>query len=107
MLVDQDRERFGLTGLGMAWKHKTMDSAMASQLMVEMVRRVEHGFHEPQVSVWETFRLLRGEGYTPEEIYDLLRLKQALSLALEASSPGRGFSPRVEEILEELRGIVR
>jgi len=106
MLVNQDRERFGLTGLGMAWKHNTMDAAMASQLMVEMVRRVEHGFHEPQVSVWETFRLLRGEGYTPEEIYELLRLKRALSLALEASSPGHGFPPKVEEILQGFEAIL-
>jgi len=107
MLVNQDRERFGLTGLGMAWKHNTMDAAMASQLMVEMVRSVEHGFHEPQVSAWETFRLLRGEGYTPEEIYDLLRLKRALSLALEASSPGHGFPPKVEEILGKFEAVLK
>ena len=107
MLVNQDREKFGLTGLGMAWKHNTMDAAMASQLMVEMVRSVEHGFHEPQVSAWETFRLLRGEGYTPEEIYDLLRLKRALSLALEASSPDHGFPPKVEEILGKFEAVLK
>ena len=106
MLVHQDRERFGLTGLGMAWKHNTMDATMASQLMVEMVRRVDHGFHEPQVSAWETFRLLRGEGYTPEEILDLFRLKRALSTDLEPSNPGHGFSPVVAETLQKLEAIV-
>jgi anaerobic magnesium-protoporphyrin IX monomethyl ester cyclase len=107
MLVDDDKVKFGLTGLGMAWKHNTMDSAEASELMVEMVRRIEHGFHEPQVSVWETFRLLRGEGYPPEDIYRLLKLKRALALALEESPFDDKVSLKVEVILRKLKAIVK
>jgi MoaA/NifB/PqqE/SkfB family radical SAM enzyme len=107
MLVHEDRETFGLSGLGLSWRHHTMDSAEASQLMVDMIHTIEHGFNEPQVSVWETFRLLRGEGYRPEEIYTLLKLKRSLKLTLEAASPHQGVSPQAEEILKRIGAIVK
>jgi len=107
MLVNEDKDKFGLFGLGLAWRHNTMDSAEASQLMVDMIQIIEHGFNEPQVSVWETFRLLRGEGYRPEEIYELLKLKRSLKLTLEASSPRQGFSAQANEILKRIEAIVK
>jgi len=107
MLVNEDRETFGLTGLGLSWRHHTMDSAEASQLMVDMVDIIEHGFNEPQVSVWETFRLLRGEGYSPEEIYALLKLKRSLKLTVESALPRQGVSPQAEEILKRIEAIVK
>ena len=107
MLVNEDKDKFGLSGLGLAWRHHTMDSAEASRLMVDMIQTIEHGFNEPQVSVWETFRLLRGEGYRPEEIYELLKLKRSLKLTLEASSPRQGFSAQVDEILKRIEAIVK
>jgi len=107
MLVNEDKDKFGLSGLGLAWRHNTMDSAEASRLMVDMIQTIEHGFNEPQVSVWETFRLLRGEGYRPEEIYELLKLKRSLKLTLEASSPRQGFSAQVDEILKRIEAIVK
>jgi len=107
MLVHEDRKTFGLSGLGLSWRHHTMDSAEASQLMVDMVHIIEHGFNEPQVSVWETFRLLRGEGYRPEEIYTLLKLKRSLKLTVEAASPNQGVSPQAEEILKRIEAIVK
>jgi anaerobic magnesium-protoporphyrin IX monomethyl ester cyclase len=85
MGVAADQEKYGLTGLALTWKHDTMDSAQASDLMVELVEKVKHGYNEPQVSVWETFRLLRGEGYTPASIYRLLGLKRDLRVALKNS----------------------
>ena len=106
MGVAAEQERFGLTGLALTWKHNTMDSARASELMVEMVNRVTHGFHEPQVSVWETFRLLRGEGYSPESIYTLLGLKHRLTLALEQDGSSEPFSPRVEGLLDSIKAEV-
>jgi hypothetical protein len=72
-----------------------------------MIQIIEHGFNEPQVSVWETFRLLRGEGYSPEEIYELLKLKRSLKLTLEASSPRQGFSAQADEILKHIEAIVK
>ncbi|MCG2776698.1 MAG: B12-binding domain-containing radical SAM protein [Desulfobacterales bacterium] len=107
MLVNEDKDKFGLSGLGLSWRHNTMDSAEASRLMVDMIQIIEHGFNEPQVSVWETFRLLRGEGYRPEEIYELLKLKRSLKLTLEASSPRQGFSAQVDEILKRIEAIVK
>jgi anaerobic magnesium-protoporphyrin IX monomethyl ester cyclase len=107
MLVNEDKDKFGLSGLGLAWRHNTMDSAEASRLMVDMIQTIEHGFNEPQVSVWETFRLLRGEGYRPEEIYELLKLKRSLKLTLEASSPRQGFSAQGDEILKRIEAIVK
>ena len=107
MLIHEDRETFGLSGLGLSWRHHTMNSAEASQLMVDMIHIIEHGFNEPQVSVWETFRLLRGEGYRPDEIYTLLKLKRSLKLTLEGSSPHQGVSPQAEEILKRIEAIVK
>ena len=107
MLVNEDKDKFGLSGLGLAWRHNTMDSAEASRLRVDMIQIIEHGFNEPQVSVWETFRLLRGEGYRPEEIYELLKLKRSLKLTLEASSPRQGFSAQANEILKRIEAIVK
>ena len=107
MLVNEDKDKFGLSGLGLSWRHNTMDSAEASRLMVDMIQIIEHGFNEPQVSVWETFRLLRGEGYRAEEIYELLKLKRSLKLTLEASSPRQGFSAQVNEILKRIEAIVK
>jgi anaerobic magnesium-protoporphyrin IX monomethyl ester cyclase len=106
MGVADDSERFGLTGLALTWRHHTMDSATASGLMVEMVERAAHGYHEPQVSVWETFRLLRGEGYSPEAIYRLLGLKGDLRKLLADSHGHPPFSPEVTSVLARLEALV-
>jgi anaerobic magnesium-protoporphyrin IX monomethyl ester cyclase len=106
MGIADDQEKFGLTGLALTWKHDTMDSAQASSLMVEMVDKVEQGYHEPQVSVWETFRLLRGEGYDPESIYKLLGLKRDLRTALKNDNGKPHFSDTVERILDTFNALV-
>jgi radical SAM superfamily enzyme YgiQ (UPF0313 family) len=106
MGIAEDQEKFDLTGLALTWKHNTMDSAQASGLLVEMIELVEHGFHEPQVSVWETFRLLRGEGYSPESIYKLLGFKRDLKMALKNSEGHPPFSDSVETILEKFKALV-
>jgi anaerobic magnesium-protoporphyrin IX monomethyl ester cyclase len=106
MGIAADQEKFGLTGLALTWKHDTMDSAQASSLMVEMAEKVEHGYHEPQVSVWETFRLLRGQGYTPKSIYKLLGLKRDLRASLKNGDGQPPFSDTVEQILDKLKTLV-
>ena len=107
MLVDKEKEKYGLKGLGLAWKHDTMDSAEASHLMVEMVKQIEHGFHEPQVSICETFRLLRGQGYSPEDIYRLLKLKRALKMALEKCPAADKLPLQVESVLIGMAAITK
>jgi anaerobic magnesium-protoporphyrin IX monomethyl ester cyclase len=106
MDIADESEAFDLIGLALTWQHRTMDSAEASALMVEMVERSTHGYHEPQVSVWETFRLLRGEGYSPEAIYRLLGLKQELRRNLADGDGRRPFSPQVESVLVQFQKLV-
>jgi anaerobic magnesium-protoporphyrin IX monomethyl ester cyclase len=106
MDIADESEAFDLIGLALTWQHRTMDSAEASALMGEMVERSTHGYHEPQVSVWETFRLLRGEGYSPEAIYRLLGLKQELRRNLADGDGRRPFSPQVESVLVQFQKLV-
>ena len=106
MLVHEERATFELEGLGTAWRHKTMDAREASHLMSEMIRRVENGVTGGLTSNWEAFKLLRSEGYSPEQIFDLFKLIRELGLAIEESKPERVFSPRAEGILKELEGMV-
>ena len=40
-LVHREREALGLNGLGLAWRHHTMDSVEASRLMSQMVERID------------------------------------------------------------------
>ncbi len=106
MGVAKEQEKFGLTGLALTWKHNTMDSATASTLMVEMVENVKYGYHEPQVSVWETFRLLRGEGYSAEQIYKLLGLKSDLTSEIQKQDSKPPFSETVGVLLDKFKTIV-
>jgi anaerobic magnesium-protoporphyrin IX monomethyl ester cyclase len=106
MLVHKDRDRFGLEGLGRAWRHNTMDSSEASALISQMIERIDCGFTNGLIGNWETFRLLRGEGYLPGEIFELSRLKRDLQLAMGRSPLDRGFSPEAERILRKLEAII-
>ena len=107
MGISAESERYGLVGLALTWKHHTMDSAEASGLMVEMVDRIDKGFHEPQVSVWETFRLLRGEDYTAKEIYELLKLKRELRLCLAGGEKDHRLPVDAEAILKKIKAVVK
>ena len=101
-LVHKEKDSLGLKGLGLAWKHRTMDSAEASLLLSQMVPRLENSFTDGQAYVEEIYKLLRGEGYTPEEIRDLFKLKRHLQIALKKSQGEDGCSEEIENIF---RGI--
>ncbi|MEW6665187.1 MAG: B12-binding domain-containing radical SAM protein [Thermodesulfobacteriota bacterium] len=105
MLVHKEKDRFQIRGVGWAWQHRTMGAVEASGLMAEMIRRVERAYTDGQQKTWETFKLLRGEGYTGEEILELHRLKRDLQLAFTPS--GNGETPEVEHILSRMRGLIR
>lgn len=114
MLVHRDREAFGIEGVGWAWRHKTMDAATASRLMAEMIGLLDHAFTDGQQKTWETFKLLLGEGHSPEEIFELHRLKRNLQIALESSTPtppspsrGRVREGVVENILDKIEAKVK
>ena len=74
----------------MAWKHHTMDSAEASRLLTQMVPRLENSFTDGQAYVEEIYKLLRGEGYGPEEIRALFKLKRRLQLEMKKSGRRTG-----------------
>lgn len=107
-IVHQLREEFGLQGLGLAWSHNTMDAVEASHLMSHMADMIDKSFTDGQAYVEEIYKLLRVEGYSPEEILQLFKLKRELLLATKESGPTDGpFSPRVEQILSKLEGLVK
>jgi len=105
-LVHQEREALGLRGLGLAWRHNTMDSIAASRLMAQMPERIDRSFTDGQAYVEEIYKLLRGEGYSPEEIKELFRLKRTLQLSIKGTWPGEQHS-ETEEILLKLETLVR
>jgi p-methyltransferase len=106
-LIHRERERFGLRGLGLAWRHSTMDAVEASRLMTRMIHLVDRGYTDGQSYIEEIYKCLRGEGYTPEEILDLFRLKRDLQLALQDNHPGEGRPPEVEGILDQVSRVVK
>ncbi len=107
MLVHKESRKVELEGLGRAWRHKTMDAVMASDLMSQMIRRIGRGFTDGQTGNWEAFKLLRGEGYLPDEIFELFRLKRELHLGIEELDRGGEFSGKMEQIHDDLDARVR
>jgi len=105
-LVHQEREALGLRGLGLAWRHYTMDSVEASGLMSQMPERIDRSFTDGQAYVEEIYKLLRGEGYAPPEIRALFRLKRALQLSIKRSGGGERDS-ETERVLSDLETLVR
>ena len=106
-LVHREREALGLKGLGLAWRHDTMDSVEASRLMSHMLERVHKSLTDGQAYVEEIYKLLRGEGYSPAEILELFKLKRELQLAVKAASANGQSSNEIERILSYLQVVVR
>ena len=79
-----------------------MDSLKASHLMSRMISLIEGGYTDGQQNTWETFKILRGEGYTRKEIRELHGLKRELQLELERSGEDKRVSPQAEAILSRL-----
>lgn len=106
-LVHQEREALGLKGLGLAWRHDTMDSVEASRLMFHMLERIDKSFTDGQAYVEEIYKLLRGEGYSPAEILELFRLKRGLQLSIKNSRANEPSSQEVHHILASLEALIR
>ena len=106
-LVHGEKDSLGLKGLGLAWKHHTMDSAEASRLLSRMVPRLENSFTDGQAYVEEIYKLLRGEGYAPEEIRELFRLKRRLQLEVKDATGAEGRTEGIEKTFGDLEKAVR
>lgn len=72
-----------------------------------MVPRLESSFTDGQAYVEEIYKLLRGEGYAPEEIRELFKLKRSLQMALKKSPRELGRSEKIEMIFKDLEGAIR
>jgi radical SAM superfamily enzyme YgiQ (UPF0313 family) len=108
-LIHRDREQFGLDGLGLAWRHRTMDSVEAAGLMAQMPGLIDPGLTDGQTYIEEIFKFLRGRGYSPEEIQGLFRLKRSLKQALDrVPQEGNGGLPKeAQEILKSIGAMVK
>jgi len=105
-LIHQERERWGLRGLGLAWAHDTMNSAEAARLMSRMSAEIDKSFTDGQTYVEEIYKLLRGEGFTPQRIAAIFRLKRELWLAIKDPAPSAASPRQREEILSDLERLV-
>jgi LPS sulfotransferase NodH len=83
-----------------------MDSVQASELMARMIRQIDRSYTD-EAHIVEMFKLLRGEGYTPEQILGLFRLKRELQLAVEVHGQHPPFAPEVDRILSQLERAIR
>ena len=106
-MVHEEKEKFELQGLGLAWKHRTMDAEVASGLIYKMVEEVENSFSDGLAGNWENFKVLRGKGHSPSEIVDLYRMKRRLHLALEEENGGPRYSSKIEKILKPMEKMIR
>ncbi|MCW9034201.1 MAG: radical SAM protein [Rhodospirillales bacterium] len=67
--VDQDRDKYNLTGMGAKWQHETMDSDTASRLKLEMFKKIKNStFIDPDTSLWY-FAYLYDQGFETETIF--------------------------------------
>jgi len=105
-LVHDEAGRFGLSGIGRAWRHDTMDAVQASHLMSQMPIRIPKGFADGVANIEEIYRLLRGKGYAPEKIWEIFRLKRELQLSGKESPLAKPFSLEVRKLLENLRSLI-
>jgi p-methyltransferase len=105
-LVNQEKDRFGLEGIALTWRHRTMNSAEASHLMSQMIRSIPRSFTDGDTHIEETYKQLRQEGYGPGQIYELFRLKRDLQLSLEDWGAHRPFSPKIDQILTKMELLV-
>ncbi len=66
--IYNDREKFGLTGMGSNWTHATMDYQTASRKKAEMFRKIKNSiFIDPDTSLW-SIAYLYDQGFSFEKI---------------------------------------
>lgn len=66
--IHENREKFGLSGLGSNWKHNTMDYKTASLKKKEMFKNIKNSvFVDPDTSLWY-LAYLYDQGYSMDSI---------------------------------------
>ncbi len=106
MLLYREREKHGITGLGWAWKHKTVDAAEASAFYAPFLTNVTQAVTDGLSSTWETYKVLRGEGFPRETIYELFTLSNQLNrLRLQRGHRWDPHSEEAEAILKRIEAL--
>jgi p-methyltransferase len=107
MLLYREREKHGMTGLGWAWKHNTMDAAEASARYAHILSNVTGAVTDGLTSTWETYKLLRGEGYPRKTIYELFSLNNELNrLRLRRGHDWDPHSREADDILKRFEALI-
>jgi anaerobic magnesium-protoporphyrin IX monomethyl ester cyclase len=107
MLLHREREKHGIIGLGWAWKHNTMDAAEASGYYGHVLANVNEAVTDGLSSTWETYKLLRGEGYPRKTVYELFVLSNRLNrLRLKGGQRWNPHSGEAEEILRRVETLI-
>lgn len=97
-----------IEGLGVSWRHDTIDAAAASDLMAGMDRRLERACSDGMASVWETFRLLRSEGYTADAVFHLFSLKKRIKQLIDdAPAEGTAAAAELNAVWQDLKRHVK
>ncbi|MBW1888539.1 MAG: hypothetical protein JRI52_09355 [Deltaproteobacteria bacterium] len=84
-----------------------MDAVEASHLMSQMIHRIDEGFTDGQTYIEEIYKLLRGDGYTPQQILELFRLKRELQLTLPKRDSDPPFSQETGQIFNQLEAVIK
>jgi anaerobic magnesium-protoporphyrin IX monomethyl ester cyclase len=78
--VHQDRDKYGLTGMGNKWSHKTMDSQTAADMKTYMFRNVKNSvFIDPDTSLWY-LAYLYDQGFSFDQIKACQRIMNEMML---------------------------
>ncbi len=78
--VHQNREKYGLEGMGNNWKHNTMDSRTASEMKVHMFKAIKNSvFIDPDTSLWY-LAYLNDQGFTTDQIKDVQQVINKMML---------------------------
>jgi radical SAM superfamily enzyme YgiQ (UPF0313 family) len=105
-LVHSQRDDLGLKGLGLAWRHHTMESGEAAFLLSRMIGRIDKSYTDGQAYVEEIYKLLRGEGYSQQRIASLFRLKRDLLLTIKKHPSGMAASQKADDILNQMEALM-
>ncbi len=108
MLLFEEKEKYGLSGLGFAWRHNTMDAVQASHHFRQMLQDITQGVTDGLSSTWETFKLLSGEGLSGKAIFELFRLSNKLNrLRMSEGDQSLDWRRRHDEWWTEFEALLR
>jgi p-methyltransferase len=100
--VHQDREQYGLVGLGNKWKHNTMDAKTAAEMKIHMFKEIKSSiFIDPDISLWY-LAYLYDQGFTFSQVKAIQTILNEMMLA-EINGDFGDKSPAIHRLQQILR----